>query len=98
MTKSVVTGGCGFIGSHLVDKLVELGHEVVVIDDLSAPENEKFWFNEKAHYEKKDIFVDDCEKFFKNSDFVFLTFSSSVIFIIDALELYESPIKLSCER
>ena len=34
--KYVVTGGCGFIGSHIVDHLVELGHEVVVIDDLST--------------------------------------------------------------
>ena len=34
--KHVVTGGCGFIGSHLVDGLLELGHEVVVVDDLST--------------------------------------------------------------
>lgn len=34
--KCVVTGGCGFIGSHLVDRLVEQGHEVVVVDDLST--------------------------------------------------------------
>ena len=36
--KHVVTGGCGFIGSHLVDRLLELGHEVVVVDDLSTSE------------------------------------------------------------
>ena len=36
--KHVVTGGCGFIGSHLVDRLLELGHEVVVVDDLSTNE------------------------------------------------------------
>ncbi|MCE2456956.1 MAG: NAD-dependent epimerase/dehydratase family protein [Dehalococcoidia bacterium] len=36
--KHVVTGGCGFIGSHLVDRLVELGHEVLVVDDLSTSE------------------------------------------------------------
>ena len=35
--KSVlVTGGAGFIGSHLVDRLISLGHRVVVVDDLSS--------------------------------------------------------------
>jgi len=32
MIKSLVTGGCGFIGTHLVDRLVKLGHEVIVLD------------------------------------------------------------------
>lgn len=36
MTKVLVTGGAGFIGSHLTDKLVELGHEVRVLDDFSS--------------------------------------------------------------
>ena len=35
MARVLVTGGAGFIGSHLTEKLVELGHEVTVIDNVS---------------------------------------------------------------
>ena len=36
MASYLVTGGCGFIGSHLTDKLLEGGHEVRILDDLST--------------------------------------------------------------
>ena len=72
MFKIIVTGGCGFIGSHIVDKLISMNHQVLVIDDLSASENEQFYFNEKSEYHKIDI----CEKekiepLFENVDYVF---------------------------
>ena len=44
--KCAVTGGCGFIGSHLVDELVEQGHEVVVVDDFSTGDRSRL--NPKA--------------------------------------------------
>tara|TARA_A100001391_G_scaffold155632_1_gene113458 strand:- start:891 stop:1787 length:897 start_codon:yes stop_codon:yes gene_type:complete len=55
MTKSLVTGGAGFIGSNLVDKLLLLGHEVVCVDNESAVSNEQFYWNPKAYNVKADI-------------------------------------------
>lgn len=49
----VVTGGAGFIGSHLVDALVARGVEVLILDDLSSGE-ERF-LNPAARFEKVDI-------------------------------------------
>ena len=35
MSKILITGGAGFVGSHLADRMIAEGHQVVIIDDLS---------------------------------------------------------------
>jgi len=51
--RAIVTGGAGFIGSHLVDALVERGDEVVVVDDLSSGKREHL--NPGARLDERDI-------------------------------------------
>lgn len=53
MARILVTGGAGFIGSHLTDFLVEKGHEVTVIDNLSNGSRE--FLNDKARFIKADL-------------------------------------------
>lgn len=51
--KLLVTGGAGFIGSHIVDRLVELDHEVAILDSLRSGKQENI--NPKAEFYKGDI-------------------------------------------
>ena len=51
--KCIVTGGAGFIGSHLVDRLISDGHEVHVLDDLSTGKRENV--NDKATFNHFDL-------------------------------------------
>ena len=66
----LVTGGAGFIGSHLVDRLIKENHKVVVIDNLTTGKKENV--NPQADFYNLDIC--DFEKIkplFENIDFVF---------------------------
>ena len=67
MQKVIVTGGAGFIGSNLVDKLIEQGIEVTVLDDLSTGKEENI--NPKAKFIKCDISKD--RPLFEDIDVVF---------------------------
>ena len=70
MSKLIVTGGAGFIGSHIVDRLVDLGHQVVVIDNLLL--GKKKFVNKKAKFIKADIRdLKKMIKVFKDAEAVF---------------------------
>ena len=51
--KILVTGGAGFIGSHVVDAFIAAGHDVIVVDDLSSGKRENL--NAKARFHQLDI-------------------------------------------
>jgi len=61
--KILVTGGVGFMGFHLVDKLIKEGHSVVVIDNLSTGKKENL--NPKAKFYKIDICNPKISEIFK---------------------------------
>ena len=53
--KALVTGGLGFIGSHLVDSLLSLNIEVTVMDDLRSESSDRKYIRENAEYWIDDI-------------------------------------------
>ena len=71
--KCLVTGGAGFIGSNLVDKLIDEGHSVHIVDDLSTGKKENI--NPKATICVVDIAdaTEDWEEIFDGAEVVFHT-------------------------
>jgi UDP-glucose 4-epimerase len=73
--KVLITGGCGFIGSHLADFLVKLNHQVIVIDNLSIGRLENInQLESKSNFSfiKADIrYYDQIQNQFKGIDWVF---------------------------
>ncbi len=61
----VVTGGAGFIGSHVVDRLVDLD-EIIVIDNFSSGRME--YVNEGAEVVKADLSRDDIEEYLRGAE------------------------------
>lgn len=70
--KSIVTGGAGFIGSHIVDALIALGHNVVVLDNESSTVHDHFYFNDSAQYHLIDIAdYEATRSLYEGVDYVF---------------------------
>jgi len=81
--KILVTGGAGFIGSNLVDMLINEGYKVFVIDNLSGGKKENL--NKKAIFYKDDIYhLNKILPLFKEIDYVFhLAANPRVVFSVE---------------
>ncbi len=72
--KSIITGGAGFIGSNLVDHLINIGHKVVVLDNFVSGKKSNL-----AQHKKKDLKIvkidiskgKNLAKYFKGADYIF---------------------------
>ena len=72
MKKAIVTGGAGFIGSNLVDKLIDMGVQVTIIDNFSTGKVENI--NPAAYVWKQDLAtvdINDLTEFMKGVDVIF---------------------------
>src|SRR6266540_2859002 len=73
----LVTGGAGFIGSHMAKRHLEDGHRVVVVDDLSAGRREKV--PEKARFVQADIAEADLEPLLREEKIEFVSHHAAQI-------------------
>jgi len=89
--KAIVTGGAGFIGSHISEILLKKGHEVVVIDNLSCGSLNNInhlKVNKKFFFKKVDILdIDKLSKCFIGVDWVF-----HLAGLADIVPSIESPV------
>jgi UDP-glucose 4-epimerase len=74
LSKSIITGGAGFIGSNLTDHLVRIGHKVIILDNFVSGKKSNL-----SHHKKKDVKIiktdisqnKNLDKHFKGADYVF---------------------------
>jgi len=84
--KILITGGAGFIGSHLADELVKQNHKVVVLDNLSSGRKENI--NPRAKFYKMDIINNKVSNIFKKEK-IEVVFHLAAQPIVD--KAYENP-------
>ncbi len=72
--RTIVTGGAGFIGSHLCDRLIDEGHDVLVIDDLSVGRRsniEHLMSHPNFKFIQDDIVWAHLDNYFHGRDWIF---------------------------
>ncbi len=80
----LVTGGAGFIGSHIVDKYIELGHQVTVVDNLERGRKENL--NPKARFIKLDILDSGLENVFAEGAFDIVNHHAAQVSVVYSLD------------
>lgn len=109
--KIAITGGAGFIGSHVVDAYISAGHEVVVLDNFSTGKRENI--NPDARVVEIDITSADIDLLFKNEKFDILNHHAAQIDvrvsvndplfdarlnILGGINLYEASVKYKVKK
>ncbi len=82
--KILVTGGAGFIGSNLVDELIEEGHRVTVIDDMSS--GERAYLNPKAEFYEMDILSGGLRDILRKGNFSHVIHLAAQISVVRSLD------------
>ena len=92
--KILVTGGAGFIGSNLVDRLVDLGHSVVIIDNLSTGFSRNI--NPKAKFYNEDVRSNKISQIFEKEkpEMVFHLAAQMDVRISTREPIYDSEVNI----
>jgi UDP-glucose 4-epimerase len=79
----LVTGGAGFIGSHIVDAYIEAGHHVIVVDNLSS--GKRAYVNPKANFIEMDILDPGIKKIIRGENIEAINHHAAQISVSDSI-------------
>ncbi|GAB6137404.1 hypothetical protein JCM15060_05930 [Halanaerobaculum tunisiense] len=91
----LVTGGAGFIGSHIVDKLIARGNKVIVVDNLSTGKRKNLNF--QAKFYQLDI-RDDLTEVFEENQIDYVIHHGAQIDVQQSLKQpdFDSDVSATC--